>query len=418
MKKVMFRLFFLFFLGFLLISCTPKNHDKINKKKITHRPSFLIGQAQFIYKNNTPLPGPARLRIVQKINGKWVSDIIEDKDSNVFHKAMTAEALGFPNRILTIAGQGAYLKLWHRSGKKWISDVLWHPVFGGKFDRLRDVEIGDVTGDSKNDIVIATHDQGVIAVLQGEGLSWKVEELCRKPKTFVHEIEIGDVNGNGLDEFYATPSAPNKMDGTPQPGKIVSYEYKNGKFVETVVEEFPKRHVKEILVTELNRSGKFVLFAALEAEMTKKDGKEEIVDPVKIKEYVYKNGKYEGRIIADLPDRQCRFLNASDLNGDKKTDLVASGFKSGLWFLEQPIADKTLWTKTRIDADSSGYEHATVIYDLDNDGKQEIYVAADDQLAFSRYDWNGKMFVKTKLFSLKKDTITFGLMVGTLASLD
>ena len=79
-----------------------------------------------------------------------------------------------------------------------------------------------MTGDEKPEIVIVTHDQGVIAVLEGEGIEWEVKELTRKEDTFVHEVEIGDVNDNGLNEFYATPSAPNKMDGTPQPAGMPS----------------------------------------------------------------------------------------------------------------------------------------------------------------------------------------------------
>ena len=38
----------------------------------------------------------------------------------------------------------------------WTSETLWTRKWGGKFNRLRDVEIGDVNGDGKDDIVIAT----------------------------------------------------------------------------------------------------------------------------------------------------------------------------------------------------------------------------------------------------------------------
>ena len=37
------------------------------------------------------------------------------------------------------------------------------------------------------------------------------------------------------------------------------------------------------------------------------------------------------------------------------------------------------FTKELIDADSSGFEHAAGIADLDGDGRPELYVAADDQ---------------------------------------
>lgn len=381
---------------------------------------FLLSQAQFVYEDDgvggqKPLPGPARLEIISTRSGQVTSEVIEDSQSNVFHKTMSGSCLGFPDRLVTIGANEAFLKLWQRDQSgTWTATSLWNPVFGGKHNRLRDIEIGDVTGDDKPEIVMATHDQGVIAVLQGEQTTWQATELGRTEKTFVHEIEIGDVNGNGTNEFYTTPSAPNKMDGTPQPGRITGYEYRDGHYVSFSVEEFPERHVKEILVGNLTtNSAHPVLFAAIEAETTKSGDSESIVDPVKIKQYCYRDGTYQGIVIAELSDRQCRFLMLGDVNGDQTIDMIAAGFKSGLWLLEQPDADAGTeqWTKTLIDADSSGYEHATVLFDLDGDGTQEIYVAADDQRALSQYRWDGQRFVKTTIASIKDHTITFGLMV-------
>ncbi len=53
----------------------------------------------------------------------------------------------------------------------------------------------------------------------------------------------------------------------------------NGKtFDHHVVEEFPKRHVKEILAADVDSSGYPDLFAVLEAEMTRVSGEQQIVD--------------------------------------------------------------------------------------------------------------------------------------------
>ena len=67
--------------------------------------------------------------------------------------------------------------------------------------------------------------------------------------------------------------------------------------------------------------------------------------------------------IAELDDRQCRFLACGDVDGDGKKELVASGMKSGLWLLKMSPGGK--WTAALIDARSSGYEHATYLADLD-----------------------------------------------------
>ena len=348
-----------------------------------------------------PVPGAAKLMLVYQIPKGWKSESIEDSESNVFHKAIP-----FEDGFLTIGANAAVLKMWTRVKGKWIGETVWKTSFGGEHDRLRDIEIGDVTGDGKDELVIATHDQGVIAVLQRKSGKWEVTELNRSPQTFVHEIEIGDVNGDGINEFFATPSAPNKVDGTPQPGKILEVRYNGKSFDCFVVEELPKRHVKEILVADLNRSGSPDLFAALEAEMTKVGGEQQVVDMVKIKRYHYEKGKFMGSIIESLPDVFCRFLTYGDVNKDGKIDLVVSAFKSGIWILKR---DKETWHKELIDEDSSGFEHATLIADLDKDGLSEIYVAADDQGFLRKYQWDGKRFKREELLPLPKGNITFNI---------
>ena len=39
------------------------------------------------------------------------------------------------------------LKKWTHNKGTWSSEVLWERSWGGKFDRLRDIEVGDVNGD-------------------------------------------------------------------------------------------------------------------------------------------------------------------------------------------------------------------------------------------------------------------------------
>jgi len=43
--------------------------------------------------------------------------------------------------LLTAGGTRAILKLWQKGSKP---EVLWEADFGGKFSRMRDVEVGDL----------------------------------------------------------------------------------------------------------------------------------------------------------------------------------------------------------------------------------------------------------------------------------
>jgi hypothetical protein len=378
--------------------------------------ALLLAQAQFIDQKTADgktrsVPGPAKLVVVYPDTEQWIPEVIEDSDANVFHKAMTFNVPGEPPGILSIGANRAplpgMLKVWRRSADGWRATVLWEASFGGKFNRLRDVEIGDVTGDGSPELVIATHDQGVVAVLQKQNGVWEPTEIDREPARFVHEIELGDVDGDGRSEIFATPSAPNKVDGTPQPGWVVMYRHDGQEFSRQVVAEFRERHVKEILVADVEGRGQADLYAVLEVQLGRGAAGERKKENAEIWRYRLTDSGFEGSSIATLPDKQCRFLNAGDVDGDGKTELVASGFRSGLWLVEQGDDG---WTTRLIDRDSSGYEHATTLADLDRDGQLEIYVAADDQRQLRRYRWNGESFDRTDLLDLAKGDITFGLM--------
>jgi hypothetical protein len=142
-----------------------------------------------------PKPGPARLEILTRRGGEWRVQVLEDPASNVFHKAMAYHPGGGPPGILTLAGSRAALKLWRPSPQGFSAELLWEKDFGGKFSRMRDAEAADLFGAGRRTLAVATHDQGVVATLRpkADG-SWEVREIDHEQDTFVHEIEIGDLD--------------------------------------------------------------------------------------------------------------------------------------------------------------------------------------------------------------------------------
>lgn len=393
----------------MLAGCTPpKNLPAENPL-----PTLLIAQAQFSHEQvdgrSLPKPGPALLTIKQKTPGGWVDTVIEDPESRVFHKAMIFSA-GSKKQILTIGATEALLKLWEYRNRTWQQTVLWHPVFGGTWDRLRDVEVADVDGNGTPEIVVATHDQGVVAVLRNAVQGWQVSELDREPGIFVHEVEIGDVDGDGLNEIVTTPSKPNKAEGGPQPGKIVMYKWNGSQFSKTIVEASERTHAKEILVCDLDGRGIATLFAVWEAETQQAHGGQTtLVETVTIKQYAFTKNGAVGKVIARLNDYQCRFLTAGDVDGDGTTELIAAAMKSGIWMLKPQASS---WEATAVDTGSSGYEHAVCIDDLDGDGRTEIYVASDDQHELRLYQWSGGRFLQQVLGTIPEDRITWNVTAG------
>jgi len=376
-------------------------------------PSVLLAQAWFMKDaNGKPKPGPARIQIWQQTPEGWQASILEDGDSNVFHKIIVQP----DGSLLTIGAEEAALKRWTYADGKWSDDLLWTKEWGGKFNRIRDIEIGDVDNDGKDEYVMATHDGGVVAVYNPpeDGKAAEVIELDARPDTFVHEIEIGDVDGDGKLEFFATPSDRNKANQSQQ-GHLQMYKWDGTTYQSTTIDPMGETHAKEILVVDIDKDGKDDLFSVLEAET---GPNKEIVAPVEIRRYTLQpDGTFTHSVVATINDRQTRFLVPGDFDGDGDIELVAAAMKTGLYFIDPHEEDgETKWTIKRFDSASSGFEHATWAADLDGDGKLELYVAGDDQRELKKYVWNDKKqtFDGTLLARLNKDTITWYVTTAKL----
>ena len=167
-----------------------------------------------------------------------------------------------------------------------------------------------------------------------------------------------------------------------------------------------KTHAKEIFVADVDGDNKSELFSVLEAQRIGKA----IIKPVEIRQYTeQKDGSFTSNTIETLEDEQCRFLVTGDFNHEGSIDLVAAGYHSGLWFLEQKDGK---WSKTLIEKDSSGFEHTSYGADLDKDGKLELYVAADNQGSFNQYVWSPekKEFLSDKIGMIAPNTFTWNIV--------
>jgi hypothetical protein len=345
--------------------------------------ALVLSLAQFVEKEGRPQPGAARMEFVYREGGEWKMSYVEDPDSNVFHKVMRYDGEGSP-RLLSMGGMAAAVKTWTPAGDTLTANTEWQQDFGGKFSRMRDAEIADLYGDGKASIAVATHDQGIVSVLRPQdGGGFEVVQLDAKPETFVHEIEIGDVNGDGTLEVYATPSEPNRLDGSVQTGEVVRYEPSAG-VNRTLVADLGDRHAKEILVADIDGNGRDELYVSVEGH-TGPDKR--LIDPVEVRRYEADTPADEGVVIATLQDRLSRFLTAGDVDGDGKQEIVAASFSSGVWLLRPGANPNASWKTELIDRDTGGFEHASVLTDLDGDGRDELYVASDRHKEVRRYVW-------------------------------
>ena len=331
------------------------------------------------------VPGQATAGFLAPGGKSWRHGTLTDPESNVFHKLLEYCPTPGDCGLLSVGGTAAALKLW-RPGRD--PQVLWKADFGGRFSRLRDAEVADVLGDGVPTIVVGTHDQGVVALVRPDGRGgFSVREIDRQPATFVHEIEVGDLDGDGVREVYATPSRPNVLDGTPQPGSVVRYVPARGEG-RAVFADLGDRHAKEILVTDIDGDGKDELYASVEAVSG---------GSVEVRRYRAGPLPSVGETITVLTDQMCRCLTAGDVDGDGRREIVAAAAKTGLWLL-RPGPPGSSWSRDRIAADSSGFEHAALLADLDEDGRDELYVASDEQDEVRRYAWREGAWTKDVLY--------------------
>jgi hypothetical protein len=299
---------------------------------------------------------------------------------NVFHKAMWFEpAFGEPG-ILTISANAAFLKIWRDEGGTWTPEVLWTQTVGEKEHRFRDVEAGDVDGDGQDELVIVTHDDGKVFVLEQTAEGMQAQEVTYTEnridgRIFVHEVEVGQFDDDPALEFCTTPSEPNKFDGEPQRGQVDLWDYDgSGGYTRRVVLDSVKTHAKEILATDLDGDGRDELYVAVEGEALGDGGGGGKGNVTRF--LIDGDSIGEGEVIHELPGPMCRFLNAGDTDGDGKREIIASTRENGIRSI---YLDGGTWKSRPVAPSftSGGFEHATVVFDWDGDGIDEVFAASD-----------------------------------------
>ena len=148
--------------------------------------------------------------------------------------------------------------------------------------------------------------------------------------------------------------------------------------------------LEEILVEDVDGDGRDELYVSVEGHTGKN---KELIHPVEIRRYEADTPADGGAVIATLRDRLSRFLTAGDVDGDGKKELVAAAFSSGVWLYRPGPDPNASWSAELIDRDSSGFEHAAILTDLDGDGRDELYVASDRHKEVRRYVLGGDELV-------------------------
>ena len=163
-------------------------------------------------------------------------------------------------------------------------------------------------------------------------------------------------------------------------------------------------------MADIDTDGKDELYGSIEAKVVNVKGQKKVKAPLDIRRFIRtKPGAWKQKVIAKLPGGvQARVLLAGDFKGTGKPQLIVTTMKDGIWLLEPGDAGMNApWKKEQLDANSSGFEHAAGLADMDGDGKLELYVAADNQDSVRQYIWAGESAKRTEIAPLAKRDLTW-----------
>ena len=327
---------------------------------------------------------PASVELLRPSEEGWSSELIRDPAAVVIHKAIVHDG-----GILTISGalpdsgKPGLLSHWKKSGDRWQVKRIWAGQWPGKLNRLRDLEIGDVDGDGLDEVVIGTHDYGAVVILDGalDGTERGGRELAVEARRFVHEIELLDLDGDGVSEIVATRSEPN-LSVRSQAGTIERFRYDGQSYIQDTLWSSEETHVKEVLAADMDGDGRSELFAAVEAVRVEgtRTGPTQLIQLE-----LDADGSVSWRHLADLEDEGLRFMVAEELDGESPKELILSPRETGLYVYRWESSGTG--ELQQFEMASGGFEHAIQTLDLDSDGRSELYVADAMTKRIVRYDW-------------------------------
>jgi len=265
--------------------------------------------------------------------------------------------------------------------------------------RCKDVSIGDVDNDGKNEIVLGTHGEGIINVYRWEGNKWVKQEIERNfikqidekgktnhrvpiekltydaiDQTAIHIVKIGDATNKGKNGIIASESSPLEYTDGPQISYVNIYEFDGKNWNRTTIHTGKGFQHRSILVGDFDYSG----------------GNEVLIGAAPSRLFMLRyDGNWSSTLIFNQTiDKNMKGLDFQDIySNGKKVIVLATGIPNTLIYTLE--WDGREFQKKLIGNVSQVSENYNVIKnlnynaldvqarDIDNDGKLEIIVAGE-----------------------------------------
>ena len=194
------------------------------------RKGLVLALAQFVERDGKPVPGPARLEFLAYRGGKWQMSALEDPGEQRLPQGDRLRRRRGTAAAHASGGSAAIVKLWEKTPQGLVAQTaLAARTSAGSSAACATPRwrTSTATAAPRSPSRPTIRAWWRCCARSPDG-SFEAVELDHEPDTFVHEIEIGDLDGDGVLEVYATPSEPNRLDDRPQAGKVVRYVPKKG----------------------------------------------------------------------------------------------------------------------------------------------------------------------------------------------
>jgi len=300
---------------------------------------------------------------------------------------------------------GCSLVAYEPTANGWKKDVIDSNVD----IRCKDVAIGDVYNNGRNEIVLGTHGEGFVKVYKWDGTKWNSETLednliattdaklgmnHRVPtenltynttdQTAVHIVKIGDVDNDGKNEIVATISSSNEYQGNySELAFLRMYKWNGSIWIKSDIDELTGIKFRATpAIGDAKNAGEKQLYVT--------------GAPHLLLLYNLKNGNWTRSVIENQTQSSEINMKAMDISKieNKIQIIVATGVTNAViysygWdgssFEKHFIANISEILQSRNVSGLGDNSLSVHVADLNNDGKNEIVVGGESDTSANTY---------------------------------
>ncbi|MDP2649466.1 MAG: hypothetical protein Q8P10_01340 [bacterium] len=211
--------------------------------------------------------------------------------------------------------------------------------------RCKDLTIGDVDNDGKNEIVLATHGLGIVRIYKWENNKWVKTDLennfiakidasektnhrvpndqltCKDcvVQSAVHIVKIGDVDNDGKNELISTISSPLELQNEKEISFIKVYKKVGNTWQNYIIDRLSEREFRSVTIGDIYNTKRNALLIGIGSPRNEKGS---------LYAYEFSNGSWNKKIIYNDPDeKNMKGVALDDIYRDGiQRFLLATGF--------------------------------------------------------------------------------------------